>query len=112
MGDYSTLADNVEAYNLGPITIGRHTVISQGSHLCNGTHDYKDPSLPLVRPSMTIGSGVWVCADAFIGPGVEIGDNALIGARAVVTRDVPRDMIAAGNPAKVVRSRFEDKESG
>ena len=112
MGEYSTLADNVEVYNLGPIEVGDHTVISQNTHLCNGTHDYKDPSLPLVRPDMTIGSGVWVCADAFIGPGVTIGANALVGARAVVTRDVPADMIVAGNPAKVIRPRFEQKPAG
>ena len=105
MGDYSTLADNVEVYNLGPIALGAHTVISQNVHLCNGTHDYKDPSLPLLRPSMTIGSGVWVCADAFVGPGVSIGDNALVAARAVVTKDVPANSIVGGNPAKFIKAR-------
>lgn len=105
MGDYSTLADNVEVYNLGPIVLGAHTVISQNVHLCNGTHDYKDPSLPLLRPSMTIGSGVWVCADAFVGPGVTIGDNALVAARAVVTKDVPANAIVGGNPAKFIKAR-------
>lgn len=112
MGEHSTLADNVEAYNLGPIVIGDHTVISQNAHLCNGTHDYRQPSLPLLRPQMRIGSGVWICADAFIGPGVTIGDNALVGARAVVTGDIPRDVIAAGNPARVIRPRFEDRAHG
>lgn len=110
MGDYSTLADDVEVYNLGPIRIGAHTVISQNVHLCNGTHDYRDPSLPLLRPEMTIGSGVWVCADAFVGPGVTIGDNALVGARAVAMRDIPADVIASGNPCKVVRDRPMDFE--
>ncbi|MBX3365139.1 MAG: putative colanic acid biosynthesis acetyltransferase [Phycisphaeraceae bacterium] len=105
MGAYSTLADNVEVYNLGPIDIGDHTVISQNVHLCNGTHDYKDPSLPLLRPNMTIGSGVWVCADAFVGPGVTIGDNSLVGARAVVTKDVPAGVIVGGNPARVLKPR-------
>lgn len=105
MGEYSCLADDVLVYNLGPLTIGDHTVISQRAHICNGTHDYRVPSLPLVRPTSHIGSGVWVCADAFVGPGVTIGDNTIVGAAAVVMRDLPEGVIAAGNPAVVVRTR-------
>lgn len=105
MGEYSALGDRVTVYNLGPISIGEHTVISQNAHLCNGTHDYRDPSLPLIRPTMSIGSGVWVCADAFIGPGVTVGDNTIVGARAVVTRDLPPWVIASGNPAQIVKDR-------
>lgn len=105
VGDWSCLADNVEVYNLGPIRIGDHTVVSQNAHLCNGTHDYRVPAMPLVRPTMTIGSGIWICADSFIGPGVTVGDNSIVGARAVVTRDVPAGVIVAGNPATVVKDR-------
>lgn len=105
MGEHSCLAEGVEVYNLGPISIGDHSVVSQHSYLCAGTHDYTSPSLPLVRPPIRIGSGVWVCAKAFIGPNVTIGDNAIVGAGAVVTKDVPAGMIAAGNPARVVRAR-------
>lgn len=105
VGEHTTLAEAVEVYNLGPISIGDQTVVSQYAHLCNGTHDYKDPSFPLVRPPMRIGSGVWIAADAFIGPGITIGDNAIVGARAVVMHDVPPDMIVAGNPARVIRER-------
>ncbi len=105
MGEYTMLADGVVVYNLGPIRIGRQTVVSQDAYLCAGTHDYTRPELPLLRPPITIGSGVWIAAGAFIGPGVTIGDNSVIGARAVVTRDVPPGVVAAGNPAKVIRSR-------
>lgn len=105
MGPYSTLGDRVDVYNLGQLTIGAHSVVSQNAHLCNGTHDYCDPSLPLQRPTMVIGSGVWICADAFIGPGVTIGDNTIVGARACVMRDLPAGVIASGNPAKVVKDR-------
>lgn len=108
MGEYSCLADNVELYNLGPVTIGDHTVISQNVHVCNGTHDYTKPNLPLLRPAARIGSGVWICADAFIGPGITIGDNCIIGAAAVVTKSIPPNMIAAGNPAKVIKPRPMD----
>ncbi|HZK80265.1 MAG TPA: type B chloramphenicol O-acetyltransferase, partial [Humisphaera sp.] len=61
-----------------------------------------------LRPSITIGSGVWICAGAFIGPGVTIGDNSIVGARAVVTRDIPPGMIVAGNPARVIKPRPMD----
>ncbi|MEO0483909.1 MAG: putative colanic acid biosynthesis acetyltransferase [Planctomycetota bacterium] len=105
MGEHSAIAEDTEIYNLGPVTIGEHSVISQGSYVCAGTHDYTDRALPLVRPSITIGRGVWICAHAFIGPGVTVADNAIVGARAVVTRDVPEAKIVAGNPAKVVRDR-------
>ncbi len=105
VGEYSSLGDDVEVYNLGPIAIGSHSAVSQNAHLCAGTHDYRQPHLPLVRSPITIGSGVWICADAFIGPGVTVGDNSLIGARAVVTKDVPPGVIVGGNPAKVLRER-------
>lgn len=105
MAPHSAIAEEVLVYNLGPIRIGEHTVVSQRAHLCAGTHDYHREDLPLLRSFITIGRGVWVCADAFVGPDVTIGDNALVGARAVVMRDVPPAMIVAGNPAKVVKAR-------
>ena len=84
MGQHSTLSEGVNIYNLGTVSIGDHTVISQDVYVCAGTHDYTQPGLPLLRPSIRIGSGVWICAGAFIGPGVSIGDNSIVGARAVV----------------------------
>lgn len=105
MGEHSMIAENVTVYNLGPIAIGDHTVISQDAYLCAGTHDYTRPDLPLLRPEIHIGSGVWICAGAFIGPGVRVGDNAVVGARAVVTSSVPPNMIAAGNPATAIKER-------
>lgn len=105
MGDYSILGDRVRVYNLGPVKVGDHTVVSQDVHLCAGTHDYEVPELPLLRSPITIGSGVWVCADAFVGPGVVVGDNSVVGARSVVTGDVEAGVVVAGNPARVVKMR-------
>ena len=105
MEDCSCIGDNVHVYNLGPISLGAHTTVSQNCHLCAGTHDYKDPAMPLVRASIRIGRGCWVCADAFIGPGVCIGDNTIVGARAVVMKSVGPDVIVAGNPARTVCQR-------
>jgi len=106
--DCAMLGDHVRVYNLGPITVGEHSVVSQNAHLCAGTHDYSKPDLPLLREGITIGQGVWVCADAYIGPGVTIGDNAVIGARAVVVRDVEPGVVAAGNPARAIKPRPMD----
>ena len=111
MGHYSTLGDRVNVYNLGPITIGNHTAVSQDAELCAGSHDYTQPALPLTRPPINIGSGVWICAGAFIGPGVTVGDNSIVGARAVVTRDVPPGVIVAGNPAVVIKQRLAPSDS-
>lgn len=105
MEEHSCLGEEVMMYNLGPVHVGSHTVLSQRVHVCNGTHDISSVTLPLRRPSTRIGSGVWICADAFIGPGVIIGDNAIVGARAVVTKDVDHATIVAGNPAREIRHR-------
>jgi len=112
IGHWTSLADDVEIYNLGPVKIGSHSVISQGSYVCAGTHDYTRPDLPLQRPPIRIGSGVWIAAQVFVGPGVTVGDNSVIGARAVVTRDVPSGVVAGGNPARVIKPRTMRAASG
>lgn len=104
-GEWSSLGDNVHVYNLGPIVIGSHTTISQNVHLCAGSHDYRDPAMPLLRSSITIGSGCWICADAFVGPDVRVGHNCVIGARAAVVANIPDQSIAGGSPARVIRQR-------
>lgn len=112
IGDFCSIADGATVYNLGPITIGSHTTISQGTYLCAGTHDYTLAHMPLRRPPITIGSGVWVAAEAFIGPGAVIGDNTVVGARAVVMGTVPAGVVVAGNPARVVKDRvMKDEKS-
>ena len=106
IGDWSALGEQVYLYNLGRVTIGTHTTISQRAHLCAGTHDDRDPRLPLLTPPITIGDQAWICADAFVGPGVTIGEGAVVGARAVVVRDVQPWDVVVGNPARVVRRRI------
>jgi putative colanic acid biosynthesis acetyltransferase WcaF len=59
----------------------------------------------LLKLPIEIGCGAWVCADAFIGPGVRVGEHAIVGARAVAVRDVPAATVVVGNPAIAVRRR-------
>lgn len=102
-----TVGDRVILYALGPLRIGKRATISQGAHLCGGTHDYRRADFPLVKSSITIGDGAWICADAFIGPNVTVGDYAVVGARSVVIKNVASKTIVAGNPARHVGDRPE-----
>lgn len=105
LGEQCAVGERANLYALGTITIGPRATVSQGAHLCAGTHDWRDPTMPLMKPSIDIGADAWVCADAFIGPNVKIGDNAIVGARAVATKNVPPGKIVIGNPAKEIGER-------
>lgn len=105
IGDYSAIGENACIYNLGPIKIGNKTTISQRAHLCAGTHDYIDPTFPLLKPPIIIADQVWICADAFIGPGVVISEGSVVGARAVVMNDVDPWQVVGGNPARFIKKR-------
>jgi putative colanic acid biosynthesis acetyltransferase WcaF len=105
IGDWSAIGENALIYNLGPVSIGSEVTVSQRVHLCAGTHDYTDPSMPLLKPAIVVKDKVWICADVFIGPGVTIGDGAVVGAASVVTHKVPEWKVVAGNPAKVIKDR-------
>lgn len=102
IGDNSVIAWNVRVYNLGRIVIGSKTIISQYAHLCGGTHDFRNPGFKLLRTGLSIGNNVWVASDAFVGPKVHVGDNAVVAARAVVVKDVESNTIVGGNPAKII----------
>ena len=105
MGEFSSIAHSVDCYCQGPIVIGSHTTISQYVFLCSATHDYTKPNLPLVVKSVHIGSGVWICADVFVGPDVKINDGVVVGARSSVLTDLPEWTVCAGNPAKPIKAR-------
>lgn len=99
------IGPSVHLYCVAPIEIGPNSMVSQRSYLCTGSHDYTKPHLPLVAAPIRLGSGVWVCAQAFIGPGVSIGDNAIVAAAAVVVKAVGAREIVGGNPAKLIKLR-------
>lgn len=105
IGDWSAIGERALIYNLGRITIGSRVTVSQGAHLCAGTHDYTRPDLPLLKPPIVVRDQAWICADAFVGPGVTVGDGAVVGARAVVVKDVAGWTVVAGNPAREIRKR-------
>lgn len=109
IGDYSAIGEYAFIYNLAPIKIGSCATISQRAHLCAGTHDYTNPALPLLKLPVLIGDQTWICADAFVGPGVTVAEGAIVGARGVVVKDVGEWDIVAGNPAKFIKKRILKK---
>lgn len=95
----------VNLYNLGPVTLRRGANLAQGVHLCAGTHDFAKWTMPLLTAPIVIGENAWLAAEVFVGPGVTIGELAVIGARSVVVRDQPAGMVCAGNPCRPLHPR-------
>ena len=106
IGDYSWVGDHVELYSLDCISIGSHSVISQRSYLCTGSHDMADLAFSYITAPITVGDQVWIASDVFVAPGVKVGKGAVVGARSTVFRDVPPEVVAIGEPARVLRHRF------
>jgi putative colanic acid biosynthesis acetyltransferase WcaF len=105
MGALACLGDDVTVYNLGPVTLGERATVSQEAYLCAGTHDYTKLTMPLLTPPIELKADSWVCARAFIGPGVTVGEGAIVGAAAVAMKDVRDWTIVAGNPAQYSKDR-------
>jgi putative colanic acid biosynthesis acetyltransferase WcaF len=105
VGDEASIAHHVDCYCVARIQIGEHATVSQYSFLCTASHDIADPHMALISAPITIDAQAWVCAAAFVGPGIRVGQGAVVGARSVVTRDVDPWIIVAGNPAKYIRDR-------
>jgi putative colanic acid biosynthesis acetyltransferase WcaF len=105
MGDHATLGPRVNCYNQATITLGDYAVVSQDATLCAGTHDYEDPDFQLQTRPIMLGAHSWVAAEAFVGPGVEVGAYAVLGARGVAMRDLEAGVVHAGNPAVAVKRR-------
>jgi maltose O-acetyltransferase len=107
VGDRTFVNFGLTALDVAPIRIGADVMMGPNVQLLTPTHPI-DPeprrakweaALPI-----TIGDNVWIGGMAVICPGVTVGANSVIGAGAVVTKDVPPDVVVAGNPARVIRS--------
>ncbi len=88
------------------VRIGDHCLLAPGVHIYTATHPL-DPNerksgLEFGRPVL-IGNNVWIGGRTIINPGIRIGDNAVIASGAVVTRDVPENVVVGGNPAGIIK---------
>ncbi|MBA2272171.1 MAG: putative colanic acid biosynthesis acetyltransferase [Chthoniobacterales bacterium] len=103
--DRSCLGDRANAYSLGAIEIGARATVAQETYLSTGSHDFTQAAIPLVTAKITIGEDAFLGARVFVMPGVTVGPRSVIGACSVVTKDIPPDVFAAGNPCRILRAR-------
>ena len=109
IGDHSGIGINCELY--GPVTIGEYVMMGPEVVIYTSQHEFGRTDIPMQEqgktPTMpvTIGNDVWIGRRAIIMPGVTIGNGAIIGAGAVVTKDVPDYAVVGGVPAKVIKMR-------
>lgn len=110
IGEGAIVGPGAELYNQGRIKIGPFCVISQRAFLCASTHRTSDPDFALETRPIALGRGCWVAAEAFVGPGVTMGDGAVLAARAALFEDAEPMGIYRGNPAALIgRRRFEER---
>lgn len=115
IGDHVWIGENFFAKAEGHITIGNGTILSRNVEIWTSNHNYDSVDLQaipydrrMVTKPVTIGENVWVGTRVIFLPGVTVGEGAVIGAGAVVSKDVPPMAVVAGNPATVVKYRNKD----
>lgn len=120
IGNNVVMADNSFISCANTITIGDGTLMGVNAFICDNSHGaniWEERNTPPARRQLvskgpvTIGRNVWIGRNVCILSGVTIGDGAIIGANAVVTKSIPAYSIAAGIPAKIIRTINNDKLS-
>lgn len=109
VGDHVWIGEEVTILSLAPVRIGSNVCISQKAYLCTGSHDHRLETFDLITRPIVVGSGAWVAALAFLGPGVTIGEGSVVGAGSVVMKDVPAGSRVRGNPAELVAETVGDR---
>jgi putative colanic acid biosynthesis acetyltransferase WcaF len=110
MGPGSCLGPRVKCYNIAPITVGANVIVSQDTHLCTASHEMDSGGFQLVARPIEIRDRVWIAAECFIGPGVVVGEGAVLGARGAAFGDLRPWAIYRGNPAVPIKERKSPQE--
>ena len=106
----ANLGFNVEIFSAADVRVGKRTLIAAYTYLVGGDHLFDRTDIPVLHQGRTargidVGENVWLGAHVVVSDGCRIGRDAIVGAGAVVTADVPDFQIAAGVPARIVRDR-------
>ena len=105
IGDDCWLDNDVKIYNVDKIVLGSNCVVSAGAYLCTASHDISSSSFELITKPIELQDGSWCSGNVLVLPGVTIGEGAVVGAGAVVTKNVEPWTVVAGNPARFVKKR-------
>jgi acetyltransferase-like isoleucine patch superfamily enzyme len=113
VGRNCVIGMNAVIMGQGGVRIGDDVILGPGAMVLPIDHRHDDPGRPIREQGISgegieIGNGAWIGAGALVLDGVKVGANAVVAAGAVVTRDVPACTVAAGNPARVVKTAPED----
>ena len=105
LGSHTALGPNVQLH-IGKTVIGNKVTVSQRTYLCSATHEINSINTPFVAGKIIIKDFAWIAAEAFVMTNIEIGEGAIVGARAAVFKDVEDWTIVGGNPAKFIKKRI------
>lgn len=115
LDEYIYVGRNCKFYGIGEISISKNVIIGNDTKILTSSHNYNGEMIPYdttVIPNkekVIIEKNVWIASYVIILPGVKIGEGAVIGAGSVVTKDVPKLAVVAGNPAKVIKYRNNEE---
>jgi len=110
LGDHSNLGFHCEIFSGSSVKVGRDGLFAAYAYLVGGSHDWERADIPVLEQArsskgITLGDDVWLGTGAKVLDGVSIGSRVVVGANAVVNENLPDGVVAAGIPAKVLRSR-------
>jgi putative colanic acid biosynthesis acetyltransferase WcaF len=111
IGDDSWIGEDVWIDNLAAVHIGRNCCISQGAYICTGSHDWAKSTFDLIVKPVKIGDGAWLASRSVVGPGVVVGEGAVLSLGSVTTSDLATWGIYQGVPATLVKHRALSKIS-
>lgn len=105
IGDYCWIGEDVWIDNLGEVKIGKHVCLSQGAMLLCGNHNFKKSTFDLVVGDIILEDGVWIGAQALVGPGITCGEHSVLAIKSVATTKLDAFGIYRGNPAEKIKER-------
>lgn len=113
VGNHCWIGEDTWIDNMADVVLGNDVCISQGSYLCTGNHDWRDPSFRMYAQGIVLESGSWVASRSTIGPGVTLGRDSIASIGSVVWRSIPAGEIHGGNPAALrgIRVLAEPKDA-